>query len=184
MRYRFFILIFLFFLFLFLKNYDINSEKNLRIINTYDFRNNIEDIDKILKTEKIINKLSIKRNDFNLLNIEKDFTVSVEEKDFELNYFENVNELPNRFSYSFFDDFHIKIEDVWKNKKKFRNFDSEKVFFSGVIFENEEKIAYIYFYDSLIPIKENDFFGDKRVLKIFKDGILLIDSKNQFEVIM
>jgi hypothetical protein len=184
MRYKFLILLFLLILLLFLKNYDFNIKENPRIINSYNMDEDVLDIEKILKTEKIINKLNIKRNDFNLLNIKDDFTLYVEEKDFELDYIENIVDIPSGETYSFFDDYHIQVEDIWKNKKKFRSMDPEKVFFSGVVNENGEKIAYIYFYESLLSIKENELFGDRKVLKIFKDGILLINSKNQFEVIM
>jgi hypothetical protein len=108
----------------------------------------------------------------------------IKERDFELSYINNRLDNPYEEEYTFFDRYNININDIWRNKKNFKIFEQDKIFFSGLMKEKGEKIAYIYFYDSLLPIKENEFFGESKVLKIFEDGILLINKENQFEVIL
>jgi hypothetical protein len=176
------ILIILFSLYLFLVNFDINIEEDPRIINSYEI--NEKSISSILKTEMILDEIKIIRKNFNLLNIKNDFDLFIKERDFELSYIKNRSNLSSEEEYTFFDSYNININDIWRNKKNFKKFEQEKIFFSGVMKEKGEKVAYIYFYDSLLSIKENEFFGESKVLKIFEDGILLINKKNQFEVIL
>ena len=43
---------------------------------------------------------------------------------------------------------------------------------------------YIYIYNEMVEIHENKNIGDFIVLKIFEDGVLLFDNKNNFSVII
>lgn len=185
MKIRSIILIILILIFFVSKNYKLNIEEKPRILKSY--KNNFEkiNINNLLNGEKIIKELKISRNNFSLLNIKKDFSVDYIEKDLEISYInlEDENDYQEN-KYHFFEEYLINLDEIWSNKEKFQKLDSEKIYFSGMMNTNKEKIAYLYFYNNLISVKENEYLGDKKILKIYKNGILLINSNNQFEVIM
>jgi len=185
MKIRFIVLLIVVFLLIFIRNYEIEIKDNPKIISIYkNAEDNSSKIQEILKSEVIFDEIKIQRKDFNLLNIKNDFLFYTEVKPLELKHTKNTINIQNNMSFNFFNDFKIDLEQIWKNKKKFVRLDPDKIYFSGLLKEKNKIIAYLYFYENLITVSENDFLGDKKVLKIFKDGILLINEKNQFEVIM
>ncbi|MGM0640822.1 MAG: hypothetical protein ACQESN_05320 [Thermotogota bacterium] len=185
MRIKFIFLLILSCIYFFINSYEIKIEENPKIIMEYiSSEDNNSKIEKILKSDVLLNEVKIQRKEFSLLNIKNDFLFYIKEKPFELKHIKNkINILENK-KYSFFEEFSIELSQLWENKKKFTQLDPEKIYFSGFLNENNYKIAYLYFYENLITVKENEYLGDKKVLKIFKDGILLINQNNQFEVIM
>lgn len=185
MKIKIFIFLILILIFIFIKNYEIKINENTKVITDYiGTEDNDSKIEEILKSEVIFEEIKIKRKDFNLLNIKNDFSFYSKKNSFELKHIKNRIKFDNKTKYNFFKDFEIDLEELWENKKKFIRLDPEKIYFSGLLNEKNKKTAYLYFYENLITVEENDYLGDKKVLKIFKDGVLLINSENQFEVIL
>ncbi|APT76220.1 hypothetical protein LN42_07365 [Marinitoga sp. 1137] len=83
---------------------------------------------------------------------------------------------------NFFQGIDFDVDELWKEK----NFlpESEILKFAGVVENEGNLIGYVYIGNQLIKLKNGEIKNDKRVIKIFKDGILLYDNnKKRFEVL-
>ncbi|WP_146255655.1 hypothetical protein [Petrotoga sp. 9PWA.NaAc.5.4] len=155
-----------------------------------DSENLVKELEKILNTEMIIEKLSIKRKNYSLLELKDEFVISSSFSYPQFNYIaENIDSLEvtkyialnnsNLFSY-----FEIELNELWKYKDSLPKYETQGIEFAGYFKDSKgEIISFIYFYDSLLKLAIGDKLGENKVIAAFKDGILLIDEDGQIKAL-
>ena len=191
------IIFFLIIAIIFISNYQIESSMEKYTLLTEnpiskdcDSENLVKELEKILNTEIIIEKLSIKRKNYSLLELKNEFVISSSFSYPQFNYItENINSVEitkyvalnnsNLFSY-----FEIELNELWKYKDSLPKYETQGIEFAGYFKDSKgEIISFAYFYDDLLKLAVGDKLGENKIIAAFKDGILLIDEDGQIKAL-
>ncbi|BBE30383.1 hypothetical protein OSSY52_05240 [Tepiditoga spiralis] len=192
MKIKLLIIVFLFFIYIFLNTFNFKPKEKEYTIKDFDLKNGVLNyqetkllLSNILNTNVLIKNIDIKRENFSLLNIEKEYNIKIQKFYPGFNYTkiknENYTKLNTKLNTKFLNVIKINFNTIWKLKDTFKRFDAS---FSGYIKTQNKKEAYIYFNKEIIKVYKGDKLGNRKIIEIFEDGILLLTIDNSFEVIL
>lgn len=188
MKYKALIILFLFLIYIFLNNFNFKINEKKYVVRDFNLKNGVltyqeskELLNSILNTNVLIKEISIQRENFSLLNIEKKYTIKVQKVYPDFNYIKEKSNLKKDLNTEFLNTLKINFNTIWKLRDTFKRFNAT---FAGYIKTKEKKEAYIYFNNEIMKVYKDGKLGDRRIIEVFEDGILLLTPNNSFEVIM
>ena len=182
--------------FIFVKNYELKlSENDFFKLSTSENLEKVfyssqiqEELYRIFNVQLLIEHLTLKREDFDFLNLTNTFNLSVIFSPPKFSYVSNSNFEPNepKFYYDFnpLSSLTIEFNELWNNKEDLPRYEKPGVEFAG-LYEglNGGSNAFIYFFDSLMKLSVGEKLGEDIILEIFEDGILIFTQQNEFQAL-
>jgi len=141
----------------------------------------------VLADDSKIDSIKLLRENSSVNNISTDFTLQVKQtlpEEDEFAYKTLICAESAEIAESIFDGKVFSLEYLWSMKDSFKSFMPDCIRFAGVRVKNGVKSAYIYFNDELLNVCEGEVIGDRQIMGIFDDGILVLTCGKEIEVIL
>ncbi len=141
----------------------------------------------VLADDSKIDSIKLLRENSSVNNISTDFTLQVKQSlpsEGEFAYKTLICAESAEIAESIFDGKVFSLEYLWSMKDSFKSFMPDCIRFAGVRVKNGVKSAYIYFNDELLNVCEGEVIGDRQIMGIFDDGILVLTCGKEIEVIL
>lgn len=141
----------------------------------------------VLADDSKVDSIKLLRENSSVNNISTDFTLQVKQSlpsEGEFAYKTLICAESAEIAESIFDGKVFSLEYLWSMKDSFKSFMPDCIRFAGVRVKNGVKSAYIYFNDELLNVCEGEVIGDRQIMGIFDDGILVLTCGKEIEVIL
>ena len=141
----------------------------------------------VLADDSKVDSIKLLRENSSVNNISTDFTLQVKQSlpsEGEFAYKTLICAESAEIAESIFDGKVFSLEYLWSMKDSFKSFMPDCIRFAGVRVKKGVKSAYIYFNDELLNVCEGEVIGDRQIMGIFDDGILVLTCGKEIEVIL
>ena len=141
----------------------------------------------VLADDSKVDSIKLLRENSSVNNISTDFTLQVKQSlpsEGEFAYKTLICAESAEIAESIFDGKVFSLEYLWSMKDSFKSFMPDCIRFAGVRVKKGVKSAYIYFNDELLNVCEGEAIGNRQIMGIFDDGILVLTPEKEVEVIL
>ncbi|HQF34138.1 MAG TPA: hypothetical protein PLM73_10595 [Petrotogaceae bacterium] len=141
----------------------------------------------VLADDSKVESIKLLRDNSSVNNISTDFTLQVKQtlpEEDEFAYKTLVCTESKEIAQSIFDGKTFSLEYLWSMKDSFKSFMPDCIRFAGVRVKKGVKSAYIYFNDELLNVCEGEAIGNRQIMGIFDDGILVLTPEKEVEIIL